>query len=476
MAGTPSNPSHRSDHRDRADPVLRDRPPGPAVPGGGRRPHRRHRRARHRQRRQGRAGGHRLLPAHRRRRGADVRGRARSPARSSAGKAGRPTRPSSPPGSSTGRCGPSFADGYRNETQVVVTVLGADQENPHDVLAINAASAALMLSGIPFEGPIGAVRIAYTAEGEWIPHPDLPGGRRLDLRAGRRRPPARRRRRRHHDGRGRRHRGGLELLRGRRAQGHRGGHRRRPRGVQDLDPGVDRPAAPAGRRGRRRTTRIAYVPQVDYGDDVCRAGGRGRHRAGSTSVTTITAKAERNAATDEATAAIVAELAGEFEGREREIKAAVRSLTKKLVRKRIADEGVRIDGRGPDRHPAAVGRGGRHPDGPRFGPLPAGRDPGAQRHHARACRAWTSCSTPSASTTRSATCTTTTCRRTPTARPAGSAAPSGARSATACSPSGPCCRWCPRSRSSPTPCASCPRCCPRTARRRWRRCARRRCR
>src|SRR5438874_12470247 len=57
---------------------------------------------------------------------------------------------------------PSFAEGYRNETQVVVTVLGADQENPHDVLAINAASAALMLSGIPFEGPIGAVRIAWT--------------------------------------------------------------------------------------------------------------------------------------------------------------------------------------------------------------------------------------------------------------------------------------------------------------------------
>ena len=55
---------------------------------------------------------------------------------------------------------PSFADGYRNETQVVITVLGADQENPHDVVAINAASAALMLSGMPFEGPIGAVRLA----------------------------------------------------------------------------------------------------------------------------------------------------------------------------------------------------------------------------------------------------------------------------------------------------------------------------
>ena len=48
---------------------------------------------------------------------------------------------------------PAFAEGYRNETQVVITVLGADQENPHDVLSINAASAAFMLSGIPFDGP-----------------------------------------------------------------------------------------------------------------------------------------------------------------------------------------------------------------------------------------------------------------------------------------------------------------------------------
>jgi polyribonucleotide nucleotidyltransferase len=53
---------------------------------------------------------------------------------------------------------PAFPDGFRNETQVVLTILGADMANPHDVLAINAASASLMISGIPFDGPIGAVR------------------------------------------------------------------------------------------------------------------------------------------------------------------------------------------------------------------------------------------------------------------------------------------------------------------------------
>ena len=71
---------------------------------------------------------------------------------------------------------PSFAKGFRNETQIVVTVIGADQENPHDIISINGASASLMISGIPFEGPIGAVRLAYSQDGTWIPHPTYEEG------------------------------------------------------------------------------------------------------------------------------------------------------------------------------------------------------------------------------------------------------------------------------------------------------------
>ena len=71
---------------------------------------------------------------------------------------------------------PSFPDDYRNETHIVVTVLSADQKNPHDVLAINAASAALMVSDVPFDGPIGAVRLSYTTDGEWLPHPTYQEG------------------------------------------------------------------------------------------------------------------------------------------------------------------------------------------------------------------------------------------------------------------------------------------------------------
>src|SRR5450432_984725 len=70
---------------------------------------------------------------------------------------------------------PSFPAGFRNEVQVIATIMGADQENPHDIASINGASAALMVSGIPFNGPIGAVRLAHF-NGEWIAHPTFQEG------------------------------------------------------------------------------------------------------------------------------------------------------------------------------------------------------------------------------------------------------------------------------------------------------------
>ncbi|MEO7441984.1 MAG: polyribonucleotide nucleotidyltransferase, partial [Acidimicrobiales bacterium] len=68
---------------------------------------------------------------------------------------------------------PSFAPGYRNETQVIVTVLGVDFENPHDVLCINGASAALTVSSMPFLGPVGAVRVGLI-DGQLVVNPTLP--------------------------------------------------------------------------------------------------------------------------------------------------------------------------------------------------------------------------------------------------------------------------------------------------------------
>ena len=65
---------------------------------------------------------------------------------------------------------PSFADGFRCETHIVATVISADLVNSYDVLALNGASAALTVSAIPFQGPIAAVRLALK-DGEWIPFP-----------------------------------------------------------------------------------------------------------------------------------------------------------------------------------------------------------------------------------------------------------------------------------------------------------------
>ncbi|HUH76430.1 MAG TPA: polyribonucleotide nucleotidyltransferase, partial [Devosia sp.] len=62
---------------------------------------------------------------------------------------------------------PLFPEGYKHETQVVVTVLQHDMENNPDVLALVAASAALTISGIPFMGPIGAARVGYV-DGQYV--------------------------------------------------------------------------------------------------------------------------------------------------------------------------------------------------------------------------------------------------------------------------------------------------------------------
>jgi polyribonucleotide nucleotidyltransferase len=77
---------------------------------------------------------------------------------------------------------PLFADGYKNDTQVVITVLQHDLENNPDILAIVAASAALTLSGVPFMGPLGAARVGYI-NGEYVlnPHVDEMPESHLDL-------------------------------------------------------------------------------------------------------------------------------------------------------------------------------------------------------------------------------------------------------------------------------------------------------
>jgi polyribonucleotide nucleotidyltransferase len=246
---------------------------------------------------------------------------------------------------------PSFPKGFRNEVHVVGTVFGADQENPHDVLAINASSAALMLSGIPFDGPIGAVRIAFTTEGTWIPHPTFSDGDDSTF----------------------------ELVVAGRALSddaetdiaimmvEAGGTEGSFNKYADGAPKVTEEVLAEGLEQSKIWIResinlqrqlvadfvaargpieaIPYQTFADYDDDVFAAV----EEVGTASLTAAnvqTTKAERNAALDAAGAEIIASLDARFPERTGEIKAAIRSLTKKLVRKRIVEEGVRIDGRG----------------------------------------------------------------------------------------------------------------------------------
>ena len=66
---------------------------------------------------------------------------------------------------------PLFPKGYRNEIQVIGTVFGADQDIPYDTVSMVGASAALAISDIPFDGPIGAVRVGRTLDGDFVLNP-----------------------------------------------------------------------------------------------------------------------------------------------------------------------------------------------------------------------------------------------------------------------------------------------------------------
>ena len=240
---------------------------------------------------------------------------------------------------------PSFAEGYRNETQVVATIVGADQENPHDVVALNGASAALMLSGIPFEGPIGAVRLAYSAEGEWVPHPTYEEGEASTFQmvvAGRLPED-----------------GDVAIM-----MVEAGGTEAAWDLYEDGAPKVTEEVIADGLEASKTWIResielqqelvaeagvhdpLPFEPQLDYSQEIYDAVAEvGTDRFAAAQA--IADKHERDRTTDQLRIDVAAELADRFPDQEKAIKQAARALTKKVVRKRLVEEGVRIDGRGP---------------------------------------------------------------------------------------------------------------------------------
>ncbi|MEV4140021.1 polyribonucleotide nucleotidyltransferase, partial [Dactylosporangium sp. NPDC049742] len=238
---------------------------------------------------------------------------------------------------------PSFVKGLRNEVQVVETILALDPAHPYDVVAINAASMSTKLSGLPFSGPIGATRMAHV-DGQWIAFPTLEelGRATFDMVvAGRTLPD-----------------GDVAIMMVEaEATEHTvalvaGGA---PAPTEEVVAGGLEAAKPAIRELCRAQSELAAVAAkpvqefptfLDYQPDAYEAVA-GAVKDEVSEALRISSKAEREEALDRIKEAAFQRLAEGFEGREKEIGAALRSLTKNEVRARVLREQVRIDGRGP---------------------------------------------------------------------------------------------------------------------------------
>ena len=243
---------------------------------------------------------------------------------------------------------PMFPEGFRNEVHIVGTVTGADLENPHDVLALNGASLALMLSPVPFDGPVGAVRIAWSSAGEWIAHPTYEEGidSAFEMVVA-----------------GRALEGGDVAVMMVEAGGTEATWDIYESGTQKVDESVLAEGLEFSKQYIKEVIDIqhelvkavgepetmAYEAFVDYSDEIYAAvDAAGRERIAETQ--TIADKSARSEAEAEVSAAIHEELAEQFaeiDDAETQISAAIRSVTKDSVRKRIVEEEVRIDGRNP---------------------------------------------------------------------------------------------------------------------------------
>ncbi|PRY02616.1 polyribonucleotide nucleotidyltransferase [Allonocardiopsis opalescens] len=238
---------------------------------------------------------------------------------------------------------PSFVKGLRNEIQIVETILALHPEHLYDVVAINAASLSTQLAGLPFSGPIGGVRVALI-DGQWVgfpTHPELEratfdmvvAGRVLD------------------DGdvaimmvEAESTKETLQLV----ADGAVAPTEESvAEGLEAAKPFIKVLVEAQRQLAASAAKETAEFPLfLDYTDEVYAAVEQAV-RAELAQALTIAPKQERETELDRVKALAAEKLGESFEGREKEISAAYRSLTKQLVRERVIREQVRIDGRGP---------------------------------------------------------------------------------------------------------------------------------
>jgi len=236
---------------------------------------------------------------------------------------------------------PSFIKGLRNEVQIVVTVMALNPDHMYDVIAINAASMSTQLAGLPFSGPIGGVRVALI-DGQWVAFPN-----HSDLE-----------------------RAVFDMVVAGRIAGDdvaimmveaeattktislvAGGAGAPTEEIVGAGLEASKPFIRILCEAQMELAKVAAKPTaefpvfLDYQEDAFTAVEKAAKDRLAKALT-ISGKQERETELDAISKDIKASLAEQFEGREKEISASLRSLTKKLVRQRVLREKVRIDGRG----------------------------------------------------------------------------------------------------------------------------------
>ena len=236
---------------------------------------------------------------------------------------------------------PTFKKGLRNEVQVVITVMALNPDAPYDVLAINAASASTQLSGLPFSGPVGATRVALI-DGQWVgfpSHSQLENAVFDMVVAGR-------------------IAGDDVAIMMVEAESTEATWDLVQSGVQAPTEAIVSEGLEASKvfirqlcEAQAELAKVAAKPVqdfpifLDYQDDAYEAvKAIASDRLAESQ--TIVAKSEREARESEIKADVIAEIGDKFEGREKELGAALRSVTKSLVRERVLRDKIRIDGRG----------------------------------------------------------------------------------------------------------------------------------
>ena len=236
---------------------------------------------------------------------------------------------------------PSFVKGLRNEIQVVVTVMALNPDHLYDVVAINAASMSTQIAGLPFSGPIGGVRVALI-NNQWVAFPThseleeavfdmVVAGRivgddvaimMVEAEATERT---------------------IELVRGGMAAPT---EEIVAQGI-DASKGFIRALCVAQSELAAQVSKETQEFPIfaDYQPDAF-AAVEAAVSSELAAALTIGGKQEREEELDRVKALVSERLAEDFQGREKEVSAAYRSLTKKLVRQRVLRDKIRIDGRG----------------------------------------------------------------------------------------------------------------------------------